>query len=550
MKMYDSVSYNKDFLSGEFKSEIKTKKNNVIKGKVNVSLYDAKSGELVNEAYTENLIPDLYFKEQFISSFLGGILGAGNMRYCNNYAWFDYLYLTDSDKPESSKEQRVMGNVIGYAHRNSSYAGSDTQKGTINHLESKFEITDNKIRTNFVFDFPTHCANGITESLYFCEADPTYKDYFYLGPAVCGRESSDNSYVISNTSNPRRIFGVYFGVCNNKCIGYTSQTKGFLVLDCKNTSITQSPNIEFPEELKGHYVMFPFDVNVNDFLLYDEAVCLLNKDGDPLVIDSKDSVKKYDGLNYASPYGNSIIGYYIYSISSDTYIRIYKWSKVGVLESYNDVNLTQTFKDGDNNFTYRDISGNSIYNDGLIDILGYTAKENKQYNESEYTSYWIQLDSSGEESQKMNIKAKIGSSTWFNSKGMNSGNIERRCYAYDFIRTDSKVYIYYTSVQGGTAFWQVIDYSGNVIEPYRQNFSLYNTSNVALHNVKNSDKWIGRYFSGSSNSGSFMIYNALTSRPIGTHTRLTQPVEKTEANTMKVQYMFEMDLLSFGDDYY
>lgn len=85
-----------------------------------------------------------------------------------------YTNVCGIDKPESSREQRVMGNVIGYAHRNSTYAGSDTQCGTINHLETKFEITDSKIRTNFVFDFPTHSANGITQSLYFCEAEPTY----------------------------------------------------------------------------------------------------------------------------------------------------------------------------------------------------------------------------------------------------------------------------------------------------------------------------------------------------------------------------------------
>lgn len=552
MQMYDSISYNKDFINGDFVSEVKSKKDSGIKGKVNVSLYDAKSGELLKEAYTENLIPDLYFKEQFITSFLGGILGGGGSRYCNNYLWFEYLYLTDSDKPENVKEQRVSGNIIGYAHRNTSYAGSDTQRGTINLSETKFEITDSKIRTNFVFDFPTHSANGITESLYFCEAEPTYKDYFYLGPAVCGRETSDNSYSIASASNPKRYFGIYYGLGNSKNCEFTSQTKGFLILDCKSTSITQNSNIEFPEELKGHWVYFPFDVNVNDFLLYDQAVCLLNKDGDPLVAVSTDSVKKYDGLIYASPYGDNIIGYNTYSLNNESYIRIYKWSKVGVLLSYNDVNISQAFKDTANDvkFTYRNISGNCIYNDGLIDIVGYTVVTNKQYDENEYTSIWGQIDSSGNIVQSMNVKPKIGSSTWFNTKGMNSGNIQRRSYISNFNRSGSRVYVYYSGTQGGSSFWQCIDYSGNVIEPYRQSFSLYSASYTTLHNIVNTDKWIARYLSGNGSSCSFMIYNALTSRPIGTHTRLTQPIEKTEANTMKVQYMFEIDLLSFGDDYY
>ena len=42
-------------------------------------------------------------------------MGAGNTRRCENYTWFNYLYLTDSDKPENINEQRVIGNIIGFA---------------------------------------------------------------------------------------------------------------------------------------------------------------------------------------------------------------------------------------------------------------------------------------------------------------------------------------------------------------------------------------------------------------------------------------------------
>ena len=67
-------------------------------------------------------------------------MGAGNTRRCDNYSWFEYLYLTDNDKPENVNEQRVMGNIIGFAHRNNTYSGNDTRRGTINRAESKFEL--------------------------------------------------------------------------------------------------------------------------------------------------------------------------------------------------------------------------------------------------------------------------------------------------------------------------------------------------------------------------------------------------------------------------
>jgi len=72
----ECISYNKDFLTGEVKSEIKNKKNTDIKGKVMVSLYDAITGEKTKEAYTENLIPDLYFKDTFIGHFVNIITGS------------------------------------------------------------------------------------------------------------------------------------------------------------------------------------------------------------------------------------------------------------------------------------------------------------------------------------------------------------------------------------------------------------------------------------------------------------------------------------------
>lgn len=561
----ECISYNKDLLTGEIQKEKKYKKNTGIKGKVTVGLYDAKTGVKIKEAYTENLIPDLYFKDTFISQFVNGIMGVGSLRNTSNYSWFNYLYLTDSDKPEHVNEQRVEGNVIGYAHRNETYSGNDVQRGTINRAETKFEITDSKLKLNLVFDFPTHAANGVTESLYFCEAEPTEKDYFYIGPSITGRETGDNNYTIYASSNPSRYFGMYMGFYHARVSRFISPSKGYMIIDCNNTSFTQSSYVQFPESLKGHWIYIPFDVNVNDFLLWEQAVKLLNKDGDPLVAVSSDSIKKYDGIQFVAPYSTSgtdyiLVGYNTYSmtVNSQThkFIRIYKWSKVGVLLSYVDVDLSEEFKDIDYNLLFINnvIDGDSIYTDGSINIVGYTQKLDSQFNEQTYTSIWGKLGTDGEILQRMNIKPKIGNCTWFVAKGMNSGNIERRCYVNGFRRTKTKVYVYYSGTQGGSSFWQCINISGNLIEPYRSFFSINNINNNSYYytacNILGTDRWIARY--GDNNSGYyyFRIVNLLTSRPIGTHTRLAQPVEKTEANTMKVQYMFEVDLLVYGEDYY
>lgn len=554
-KLYECMSYNKNFLTGDVLYDKKSKCERGIKGKVKLELFNAVSKERVAEAYTENLIPDLYFKDTFLNQFLGGIMGVGSTRQSYNYNWFNYLYLTDHDKPEHPNEQRVMGNVIGYAHRNSAYSGNDTQRGTINLAESRFEVTDTKLKVNFVFDFPTHTANGRIESIYWAETEPNNKDYFYQGASLFGRESSDNSYSIDSAINPKRYWAIYYFFGYAVDIKFTSTTKGWVLLDGKNTSVTQSSYVQFPDSLKGHWLMIPFDLNINDIAIWDQAVKLLNSEGNPLVVDSSHAVRKYDGLTnvfpYVQPDGNLVfIGYYVYSISPDTYIRIYKWSKVGVQLSYVDVNMSQTFKDVDYNipFSYSFIAADSVYLDGCIDIVGYTNRLDEQFNEQVYTSRWIRINAEGNKVQDMNVKPKIGNSTWFGQKGMDSGNIERRIRIYRLYRSANRIYMYYTGLQGGSSFYQVITPSGNLLEPYRSYFSFNNASYYSYHNILGTDKWLSRYYGNNRN---YLLLRAmLTSSPIGAHTKLAQPVEKTEANTMKIQYMFEIDLVDYGEDYF
>ena len=556
--IYESVSYTKDFLTGTTDNKIKKKRDLGIKGKVTLSLFDAKTNKKLKESYTENLIPDLYFKDVFLSQFLNGIMGVGDSRYGKNYTWFNYIYLTDSDKPESANDQRVMGNVIGYADRNIPYSGDDTLKGTINLSETKFEVTGDKIRCNFVFDFPTHAANGVTESIYFCEAEPYKKDYFYTGAPIYARESGDNNCTIVPSVNPRRYYGVCCGFQSSTTVNFFTKTTGYFLINANSSTFTQSAYLQFPDNLKGHFVYMPFDVNTNDCMLWDNAVKLLNSDGGPLAIISSDPIKKYDGLNYVCPYKNGetdvIIGYYVYSVYLSGYyhyfMRIYKWSKVGVLQSFVDMDLSEALKDEYGSiFNYTGICGDGIFLDGCISIVGYNKRVIEGTSEYIYTSRWIKISADGSIVQNLDIKPKIGNCTWFGAKGMNSQNIEQKCYANKIYLSNSLAYISYTGIQGGTSFWQCVNHTGNLIEPQRQYFFCEDSFSIP-YNILGTDRYLIRLGQSYSSCYRFMLSNALTSRPVGTHTCLSQPVEKTDANTMKVQYMFEIDMPVYGEDYY
>lgn len=556
-KQYETISYDKDLLNGHIVAKKKIKEDNGIKGKVTVSLFDAKNGEKIRESYTENLIPDIYFKDTFMRQFINGVMGFGMTRACTNYEWFNYLCLTDSDKPEHVNEQRVMGNIIGYAHRNNTYSGSSTVRGTINKSETNVEVTDTKIKMNYVFDFPTHAANGKIESVYFTESDVYDKDYFYLGAPILAREGGDGYQHIYSNTNPKRYFAARYGFESTLATRFTASTKGFMIIDGKSPTFSNSTQIKFPDNLKGHWVYVPFEVMKYEMFIWEEAIRLLNKDGEPLAAIASDTIKQNDGLSdvcihHMSESDYNFIGYYNYTISNESYIRIYRWTKVGVLISYIDINTTQTFKDLDYNSVFKRTatSTHSVYNDGTITLIGYNARTDSQYNETNYTSRLIKINTEGQVIQDMNLKPKIGNSSWFSAQGMDSGNIERRCYVQSISITKSRLYLFYQGVQSGQSFYQCITHSGNLLEPYRKYLAakdFYYTG----YNILGRDEWMVKFGEKSYDYHiEFNLFHSLTSRPIGTHTRLAQPVEKTEVNTMKVQYLFEIDLVPYGEDYY
>ena len=547
---YESIAYTKDFLQGSCKTEIKHKENRGIKGKATLSLYE--KGEKVKEAYTENLIPDNYFKDLFMKRFIGDIMGVGS-RGSDNYDWFNYLYLTDSDKPELPTDSKVEGNVIGYAHRNDSYAGSDDKRGTINFVENRFEIINNKVRVNLVFDFPTHAANGTIESLYFAQADPEHKDYFYVGPTIWGRDKSDGDYTYYGSSQPKKYFGLYYGLGYALNYEYVSIAKGFAIIDFKSTTFTQSTYITCPERLKGHMVYMPFDLGTEDVLQWEQAVTLLDQDGNALVADDEDEIKEYNRLTYAAPYQEGeetyILGYYTYNKSNDEYMRIYTWSKVGILLNYVDINVSELLKniDYDTQFVLESRLGRTLATDGCIEVVGYTRRFDDMSNEYVYENIWAKIDRHGAVIQRMDITPKFGNSTWFTEKGLDGSNISRRAYISTFNVSKNVRYFHYYGTQGGSSFWQSIDLLGNIKEPYRRTVSIDpDRDNYQTYkNIVGTDEWLVQYRYTDNGYINFRLDRALISRPIGTHTRLAESIEKTEANTMKVQYMFEVDLVSY-----
>ncbi|SHF33509.1 hypothetical protein [Caloramator proteoclasticus] len=553
----ECVSYNKDFLVDKVIKETKFKDDRGIKGKVLVEIFDAKTNKKVKEAYTENIIPDLFFKDMFLRHFAGGIMGINTRsqdQFNNN---FECIYLTDSTKPESANTEKVTGNIIGYAYRNTEYSGTDTLRGTINKLESKMEIVNGKIRTTFVFDFPTHAANGRFESIYW-GAEPSKREKFFIGPPIFGRNNGDGTVYAKQNLYKEKYWSIinifYSGGSSGyfrKALRFNDYNKGYALLDGTNTSATNSSYIQFPESLKGHQLYVPIDLSLDYYVDFTNAVKLLNSSGGAFISNELHDVVPVYKENGEIDY---FVGVYIYYSSPNYYLKIYKWSNVGVLLSIvGPINLTTNFKDAYNsNFNYITYTINPLMSgEGYIEIYGYNSRTDTQYNETVYTNRLLRLDINGNLTSELNLKPKIGSSTWFASKGMNSGNIERRCYLSNLnYRTKNRIYLYYSGTQGGTGFYQVITHEGNLVEAYREYFTFEDYSDSTAYPIIGTDKSVSMYRYSYNDYVYFGIYHLSLSKPCGAHTKLAQPVEKTDANTMKIQYTFEIDLIDFSYDYY
>jgi hypothetical protein len=164
MKLRESIAYNKDLITGEENFLIKQKPIVPVKGTVKLELFDALTGKKTYEAKTENIINSIVSKYAFMDYFYGKIKGDRGISYYA--APFQYMVLTDYKGIEDAEIEFYKGNLVGYGDKTTAYSGPDTLRGTINLAESNLDLSGNGL-VHFVFDFPTHAANGTFESLWW-----------------------------------------------------------------------------------------------------------------------------------------------------------------------------------------------------------------------------------------------------------------------------------------------------------------------------------------------------------------------------------------------
>jgi len=183
--------------------KVKTPKQPV-KGFVTVELFD-KYGDKIKTVKSKNMITQFAkahmiwdMKEDFFRG-CPGTLPSEPGYYLNN------IILTSSTATPQDIPLQETGSVIGWADK-TAYSGSDVYRGTLNTAES-YATND---RVHWVFDWPTHAANGTFQTIIWGnkvglnQIDASYIRYTQFDYTAYALTIINEDYWITSSGRIRR----------------------------------------------------------------------------------------------------------------------------------------------------------------------------------------------------------------------------------------------------------------------------------------------------------------------------------------------------------
>lgn len=170
MKMREVVKWNKDHVTGE-KVEMKCyKPNNGVKGTAKIEIYGA-DGELKNETFTENIILNhVNGAEAYRQLFRSIAYGGSTAMYGRNEqvgAFRNIVLGTSAVEEDVNRVKSEAGDIVGWCPIKNTNAGSDVTRGVYNPTES-YDVWDKGyFHRHLVYDFGTSQGNGTFNSVWW-----------------------------------------------------------------------------------------------------------------------------------------------------------------------------------------------------------------------------------------------------------------------------------------------------------------------------------------------------------------------------------------------
>lgn len=222
-KAKEVIDYVKDLRTGKIIKQKKLKPTGLGSNTCIIEMFEGK--KKVKEAVTHNIVNNHVNQIAFLRYFYDYCKQSSNLTIFNP---FINIILTDYEGEENADEVCVRGNVIAWANKSTEYIGTDPLRGTINNAESELTDRTQSGYLKYVFDFPTHAANGNINSIWWAYGGSN--SYRMLGDTYLSKESvqtytdmcCDGSYVYAVRSSSGTIYKMVMDSANAETIRFTT----------------------------------------------------------------------------------------------------------------------------------------------------------------------------------------------------------------------------------------------------------------------------------------------------------------------------------------
>lgn len=533
--------YVKNFKDGTITEHVKMKPMTGYRGRTTVQLFNAETGEIEQEVMSENVINNWIAKDAFDAAFRGRVNGHKTNLFANPFA---YLLLSDAAVPENADAKELVGRMYGYASRET-YSGNAINRGTLNTAESWYNnrTTAGKTVAHFVFDFPTHAANGTIRTIYWAPSQMECSEVTSGNMPWTGIKRCTNWYYANYPGlSEGGTYRLEFDKQHQRSYNFIYNTNS------KNGRLDMTAK------------MF-YGLNV-----YSNSLRFGVIDIDRFNMSESDSVRcRYsDGSAYTS--FPSVMAVHI-DLASQTFKVLFY---TGSSTSYKDMPLQYTFYEVTFNFSGATQSVKSFNRSLLVDNSRYPNRYNyTEYNGNgwyytdsgelrlvtyyttpstspvEYENYEIQFNDTLTAITKVDTRPIIASClnerygvTTYTAE---SPRVKQSRIEYVYFVKDDVISYYIESINSGTTIVRRSDnaclyHSADWYEDSSATFKYFYGSNTIVCARVSGTGYIGCWF------GQFTMLPSAQNL-------LPSDVIKTDTHTMKVQYDFIIDENNFVTDY-
>lgn len=246
--MRQVIKTNHSFMTGEHYEQRVLKPVQASHNRVTIQLCDAASGQIVEEAVTENAITPLL--ESMSYGDIAQKLNYSTLNGTYDFPNFSTIALSDSGISELEDLYFIHGNIIGICGReDTSGTGTSTIKGIYNAAESysKFEGNGYK-HIHLVYDWPTSSGNGKIQNIYWFQA-PNNSQKSLFGVSVINNAASLSGIEFDRAGNAYKIVsGKYYKILN-----FLKYVNGI-----EDIKIATQESFHTKHEVNGNYYTFSY----------------------------------------------------------------------------------------------------------------------------------------------------------------------------------------------------------------------------------------------------------------------------------------------------